>query len=95
MLPAGLKKEIIERKVKSNYMNHKWDKNNCCTQCLIRREMQLTRIFSHSHTYLSRAGIWEDRNVFTERPRYHYFDMDNQSMGVVRPDCIPPKRFDD
>jgi hypothetical protein len=68
-------------------IKHKW-KEDKCIHCGIRRERKETRVFVRTVSYLSRSGIFEDKNIYEERMRYHYYDLDGQGFGVDRPDCI-------
>lgn len=68
-------------------VKHSW-KDNVCVHCGIKREIRPTRCFVRTISYLSRSGIFEDKNIYEERPRYHYFDLDGHGFGIDRPDCV-------
>lgn len=70
-------------------VKHSW-KDNVCVHCGIRREIKPTRVFVRSFSYLSRNGIWEDKNIYEERMRHHYYDLDGHGFGIDRPECSRP-----
>jgi hypothetical protein len=62
--------------------NHKWS-DNVCTKCGISRERKEYRKWQRSYTYLSKSGVWEDRDVYTFGTAWHY----GKGYGFKRPQC--------
>lgn len=62
--------------------NHKW-KDNVCVNCGIKRERKEYRRWQRSETYLSRAGVWEDRTIYTYGTAWYY----GEKYRFERPQC--------
>lgn len=74
-------------------IKHKW-KDDTCERCKMFREKREKKTHVHDRSVLIH-GVWEDKPVFRYDIRWWYIDFFGKQIGFKRPDCIPPKSYDD
>lgn len=65
-------------------MRHKWNDNDECKVCGILRERA---------TYALRMAIVGNRDIYQYTTKYRYIVEGKETWS--RPECTPPKRYDD
>jgi hypothetical protein len=64
-------------------MNHKWIDDQC-SACGLKRKKAYRWLRTSS--YLSRAGIWEDRQIYSDYAEWA-FSFNGKAWQFDRPDC--------
>lgn len=68
-------------------MNHKWDDDKCI-YCGCKREKRYRVVNTYSK--LTRAGIFEDRPVYSDYPEWA-FSFEGGQLTFNRPECVRKK----